>query len=251
MNTGTRKKRIPEIDFLRGTAVLMMILFHLIFDLDYFGLYDVSIHSGFWLVFGYITAFLFVFIAGMSASISRQRAERRLDERGILIKFLKRGGFIFTIGLGITAVTWIFAPESPIVFGTLHLIGFSVMAAPLFFGFGIRNIYIALAIIFTGILIHDISGSPLLTIIGVHAPGFSTLDYKPLIPWLGYFLAGMAISDYLYPQGLNRCFSEKFENFCPESVRTIGRNSLAIYLVHQPVLIILLSVYFGKILLSV
>lgn len=250
MNTGTGR-RIPEVDFLRGTAVLMMILFHLVFDLDYFGLCKIEIHSGFWLVFGYLTAFLFVFIAGMSAWISRKRAESRLDERGIRIKFLKRGLFIFAIGLGITAVTWIFAPKSPIVFGTLHLIGLSIMVSPLFFVFGTKNIYIGLAVVFAGILIHDISGSSLLTIIGIHAPGFSTLDYKPVIPWFGYFLAGMAISEYLYPDGLNRNFSEKIEGYCPEFVRIIGRHSLAIYLVHQPLIIILLSIIYRKILLSV
>jgi len=251
METGTGKRRIPEVDFLRGTAVLMMILFHLVFDLDYFSLCEIDLNSGFWLVFGYLTAFLFVFIAGMSAWISRKRAESRLDKKGICMKFLKRGLFIFAIGLGITAVTWVFAPESPIVFGTLHLIGLSIMVAPLFFGFGTKNIYIGLAVVFAGILIHDISGSPLLTIIGIHAPGFSTLDYKPVIPWFGYFLAGMAASEYLYPEGLSRSFSEKIERYCPDFIRVTGRHSLAIYLVHQPVMIILLSICFGKMLLSV
>lgn len=253
--TGT--KRIPEIDLFRGIAVLMMILFHTLFDQYYFGLFTIDIHSGFWGGFGYLTGFLFVFIAGISAWISGRRAEAKMDRRGIYIKFLKRGLFIFSIGLGITVVTWFFAPKSPIIFGTLHLIGFSVMVAPLFFRFSVKNIYIGAAIILAGLLIQGVSGDPALTIIGIHAPDFSTLDYKPLIPWFGYFLAGLALSAYLYPGGKKRIYPEKVKRLktikipAPEFIQVIGRHSLIIYLVHQPVIIILLSIIYGKMLLSV
>lgn len=244
-------RRIPEVDLMRGTAVIMMILFHTVFDLDYFGLRATDILSGFWFVFGYVTGFLFVFIAGISAWISWKRAEKRLDKRGIYIKFLKRGLFIFSIGLGITLVTWFFAPESPIIFGTLHLIGLSIMIAPLFFRFSTKNICIGLAVILAAVMIQGISGDPLLTFLGIHAPGFSTLDYKPLIPWFGYFLAGMAVSAYFYPDGKKRDSSKIIKGEVPEFIQLAGRHSLAIYLIHQPVIIILLSLYYGRFLLSV
>ncbi|MBN1432166.1 MAG: DUF1624 domain-containing protein [Methanomicrobiaceae archaeon] len=244
-------KRIPEIDLFRGTAVIMMILFHTIFDLDFFSLYTIDISSGFWFFFGYITGFLFVFIAGISAWISWKRVEKKLSGINIYKKFVKRGLFIFVIGLGITAVTWIFAPGSPIIFGTLHLIGFSIMVAPLFFRFSTKIIYIGLAVIFAGILIQGLHGDPLLTITGIHAPGFSSLDYKPLIPWFGYFLAGIAISAFFYPEGKKMRITDTIIRPVPEFIQVIGRHSLVIYLVHQPVIIILLSIIYGKMLLSV
>ena len=250
MNNGTVTRRIPEIDLFRGTAVLMMILFHTIFDLYYFGLAGIDIHSGFWGGFGYITGFFFVFIAGISAWISRMRAESKLDERGIWIKFLKRGLFIFSIGLGITVVTWFFAPKSAIIFGTLHLIGLSIILAPLFFRFSVKNIYIGAAIILAGLLIQGINGDPALTIIGIHAQDFSTLDYKPLIPWFGYFLAGLAFSAFMYPNGKERSRLKSVKIPAPEFIQLIGRHSLIIYLVHQPVIILLLSLISGKMLLS-
>lgn len=250
MKNANAAGRIPEIDLFRGTAVLMMIVFHTAFDLEYFGLWNIDILSGAWFLFGYVTGFLFVFIAGISAWISWKRVEKKLDKRGVYIKFLKRGGFIFCIGLGITVLSLVFAPESPIVFGTLHLIGFSIMVAPLFFRFGTKNILFAALIVIAGIMISGVYGSPLLTITGIHAQGFSSLDYKPLLPWLGYFLAGIAVSAYAYPEGRQRIPWSPGDLKLPEYIQLIGRHSLVIYIVHQPVIILLLSLIYGRMLLS-
>ena len=249
MKEETKPGRISEIDLLRGTAVMMMILFHTVFDIDYYNICQVNILAGPGSVFGYVTGFLFVFIAGISAWISGKRASCRMDKKRVYIKFLKRGAFIFSIGMGITIVTWIFAPGDAIVFGTLHLIGISIMLAPLFFGLSVKNIYIGLAVVFAGLLVHGIAGDPLLTLIGIPYPGFSTLDYKPLIPWFGYFLSGMALSAYLYPEGIKEKKFEEINNPVSGFIRLAGRNSLVIYLVHQPLIIILLSLYYGQFLL--
>ncbi|MCK4268896.1 MAG: DUF1624 domain-containing protein, partial [Methanogenium sp.] len=61
--------RYLEIDIARGIAILMMVIFHIFFDLSFFGIADMGVHSGFWRGFGYLTAILFVFIAGISLSL--------------------------------------------------------------------------------------------------------------------------------------------------------------------------------------
>ena len=250
MKNTTSYSRIPEIDLLRGTAVIMMIIFHTAFDLDYFNIYNAGIDSGFWYLFGYLTGFLFVFIAGISVWISWKRVADRMDQRSIYLKFAKRGFYLFLIGMGITALSLIFAPESPIMFGTLHLIGFCVVIAPFFFRFSTKNIFIGIAIIAAGFIVQGVHGNPALLWIGIHQAGFSSLDYKPILPWLGYFLAGMAAAAWIYPDGRKKNPSKIIKNRIFDMIRVPGRHSLLIYIIHQPVIILLLSILAGRLLLS-
>ena len=68
--------RYPEIDMVRGVAILMMILFHTLFDLNYFQIVSLEIYSGFWHYFAFATASLFLLVVGISLTISRARAQQ-------------------------------------------------------------------------------------------------------------------------------------------------------------------------------
>ena len=41
--------RFWEVDLLRGCAIVLMVLYHLVFDLNYFSVYNIDVSSGFWL----------------------------------------------------------------------------------------------------------------------------------------------------------------------------------------------------------
>ena len=125
--------RYPEIDILRGIAILMMILFHTIFDLTFFRIMPFDVENGFWRFFAYATASLFLLIVGISLSISHARASSRLQGRAMVEKFLFRGAGIFCCGLLVTVGTWWYLQEGYVIFGILHLIGVAVMLSPLFF----------------------------------------------------------------------------------------------------------------------
>jgi len=70
------EKRFWEIDFLRGLAIIMMILFHLLYDLNYFGEYNLNLHSGFWWYFARMTATIFILLVGISLTLSFSRAKK-------------------------------------------------------------------------------------------------------------------------------------------------------------------------------
>ncbi len=129
----TGSPRFFEIDLLRGIAIAMMVLFHTLFDLFWFGIYPVTVTSGFWQYFTFGTATLFLLVVGISFTISYARAARRLAPVPLYLKFLKRGAGIFALGLLVTLATWLYLGEGFIVFGILHLIGVSIILAPLFF----------------------------------------------------------------------------------------------------------------------
>ena len=66
--------RLWEIDTLRGVAILMMILYHTVYDLSFFSLWPVDVLTGFWRYFAYATASLFLLIAGVALVVSHDRA---------------------------------------------------------------------------------------------------------------------------------------------------------------------------------
>ena len=219
------EKRFWEIDTLRGIAIVLMIIFHIAFDLSYFGNYGLDIHSGLWRLLGRTTASIFILLAGISLSLSHSRSAAGME------KYLTRGLKIFSWGLLITLLTYILFPEEFIIFGILHFIGLSIILAYPFLRQKRWNLIIGLAIIIVGLSLKG----PLL----LFPTPFRTFDYFPLFPWFGLVLIGIFLGNSLYPNH-TRSFS------LPEvstPLSTIGRHSLFIYLLHQPILIALLYLF--------
>lgn len=241
--------RLWEIDVTRGVAILMMIVFHTVFDLSFFAIAPVDAGTGFWRYFAYATATLFLLIVGISLVISHDRAAMKLSGFPLVQKFVLRGAGIFALGLLVTLATWLYLPQGYVIFGILHLIGVSVMLSPLFFRLRAWNIPAGILCILIGWFV--VSGislpspSVLLLPLGIYGPSFWSVDYTPLFPWLGVVLIGMGAGAFLYA-GATRHFSLKPLPDCfVRPFSFLGRHSLVIYLVHQPVIILVLAAVTG------
>lgn len=233
--------RYWEIDALRGTAVVMMVVFHTVFSLDYLGVEEFDVTRGFWRAFALTTATLFIAIAGVSLSVSSARAGPALGGRGVALKNLRRGMGIFLVGTGITLVTWLLVPSEFILFGVLHCIGLSIALSPLYLRLGRANLALGAGIILLAPLIGGIPGPLALAWLGIHPADFASLDYVPLVPWLGVFLVGLSLGTLLYPEGLRGFRAAGEEGPLLRPVTFLGRHSLPIYLVHVPVILLLLA----------
>ncbi len=242
MNTVSR---YPEIDMFRGIAILMMILFHTVFDLSFFRISAIDISTGFWKYFAFSTAALFLLIVGISLTLSHARAAASLSGYQLARKFLCRGAGIFLLGLLVTAGTWLYLKDGFIAFGILHLIGISVMISPLFFRFKLFNIVLGFFFIMIGYFLTTVAGPVWLLPIGIHPPTFWSVDYEPVFPWTGIVLLGMGLGEYLYPGGVRKFMLPPVPAFFIRPLASLGRYSLIIYLVHQPVILILLALVFG------
>ncbi len=232
--------RFWEIDAARGIAVLMMIAFHFLFDLNYFAGFSILLASGFWLVFARITLIIFLLLVGISLSISYSRAKGVLDAKGIMKKYVKRGLKIFAYGLIITAITFLAFPGSIIWFGVLHCIGISIILAIPLLWFKKLNLIIGLAAMLLGLLLFTQTfGFPWLLWLGLMPPNFYTFDYVPLLPWFGVVLLGLFLGKMLCEKRTPGKTPAASKPFC-----LLGRHSLLIYLLHQPVLVGLLLLVF-------
>jgi len=232
--------RYREIDLLRGTAIVMMVVYHLLFDLWFFGIAAVDVLDGFWRCFALATAALFIALAGLSLPISYERRRQKMSGVSLWVEYGRRGGKIFLFGMLATLATALFLGEGFIVFGILHLIGCAIIAAPFFLRFGRGNILVGAVIVLAAVPFSQISGAYWLIPLGIPPAGFYSVDYVPLVPWLGVALIGMAIGFFLYPGGRRRFSVPAMEGRGADALCAMGRNSLAVYLLHQPVIVAVL-----------
>lgn len=237
--------RFWEVDFLRGVAIVLMVLYHFVFDLDYFAVYEIDLSSGFWLAVARVAASLFLLLVGLSLTLSHSRSRLMGQEDRFSQRLLKRSAWILSLALCITIVTYFFMGRGYIIFGILHLIGLSLLLAYPFLRLQRLNFIIGLLIILAGLYFQTISlGFPWLLWLGLVPPDFYSVDYFPVFPWFGVILIGMALGSLLYPGYRRRIAVPKDLSVSPfvRGLAFLGRNSLAIYLIHQPVMIALLHI---------
>lgn len=225
------KKRIWELDAIRGLCVLGMVIIHLIYNLtdmyhilswDTPAIYDFVKNWG---------GVLFLLISGISITLGHHH--------------IKRGLVVFAAGLLVTAVTYgmyrffDFSKGIMIYFGVLHCLGICMLLwglmrhlptwALLVLGLGLS----ALGFWIDALPAVEVSW---LIPVGFVPKNFSTSDYFPLLPYFGFFLLGAFLGRTLYrsreslfPQWEGKALPIRFLRFC-------GRQSLWIYLLHQPIL---------------
>jgi uncharacterized membrane protein len=240
-STEQKVNRFWEVDAARGIAIIMMVVYHTTYDLDTLGGYDIQSTSGHWALFADLTAGLFLFLVGVSLAISRARTG--LGGWSLFGKYLARGLRILAYGMILTVVFLVLG-MGVVAFGILHVIGVSIILAYPFLKLGYTNLVLGALIFAAGLYImaHDpTSESFWLLPFGVVPEGVMMPDYRPLLPWFGVVLIGLFFGNVVYggdrrPAGL----SEK----APAPARPLlplGRNSLFIYLVHQPIVVAVLA----------
>lgn len=227
-------ERYPEIDALRGLALVCMAAYHLTYDLVLFGLVNLAFWEGFWWWFPRCIAAAFVTLAGLSMALRRVRTGAGPKP------FLARGLRLAAVASGISAVTWFaFGPRTFVFFGVIHLIAFATLVS-----YPLADRPAAAAALGAAVLAAGLGlGSrrfpgPALAWLGFRPEGYSPADYLPVLPWYAWFLFGIALAALLYPGGRRRFEPPRLlaDSAAARALAALGRRSLAFYLIHLPVL---------------
>jgi len=223
--------RYPEIDFARGVAVILMLIFHYFFDAHYFG--KINLYGMFWYFFPRFIGGMFIFISGFTLSVVKPNVDR-LAKKVIKLSLL---------ALLITAVTYIFVPEEFVVFGILHFFSAATLLGYVFLKRVKLCLPVGVLIFASGIYLQNIRvETEYLVWAGVMPHGFRTLDYYPLLPWFGVFLLGMYFGNYFK--------STKYNSLFENPVSKLGQKSLQIYMLQHPVIILILQIIYGDIIIN-
>ncbi len=222
------KSRIWELDALRGVCILCVIVVHFLFDLSFFGGLDLTLPAWYVFIQEYGGA-IFVVLSGVCVTLGS--------------KSVRRGLIVFACGMLITAVTYgmyrlgMSGADVVVKFGVLHLLGVCMLVYPAFKKLPPAALaLLGLAIAITGYAIRGVVvPQHWLFPLGLTYEGFTSSDYFPLFPQLGYFLIGAAIGKTAYrekrtllPGSFQKTGIARFFCWC-------GRQSLFIYLLHQPI----------------
>jgi len=214
------KLRDTSLDLMRGYAIIMMIAFHFIYDLNSFGFTNIPLFTH-WAGIAWRTLIVFLFLSavGISLVIAHSKILK-------LKKFIKRQVYLGIAALIVTAGTFVMFPDEWVYFGILHLIWVSSLIAIFFIKLPNTSLLIALIILISSIL-----GQPNFTIISnIFEPylPLGSVDYYPLFPWLSFIFIGIFLGHNPYHQKVFTLRSGFLE--------FIGKHSLIIYLTHQLVL---------------
>ena len=231
-------QRFIELDILRGFAILFMIILHLLWDLDYFGI--LPLNKNFYSL-NIIVPVMFFLLVGICQAVNNNKYQSR--PKKMYLRTIQRGLWVLNLGMLFTLLTAVFLPDRPILFGVLHCIGCCIILSVPFLRFKSYNILFATIIIITGVYIGNFYNIENPTIFqlatGFHQSniGQHSIDYFPILPWLGVCLLGITLGNILYKDNKRRFPLPDLSKYKPTKIFSwLGQHSLAIYLVHQPVI---------------
>ncbi|HXX85704.1 MAG TPA: heparan-alpha-glucosaminide N-acetyltransferase [Casimicrobiaceae bacterium] len=227
--------RIAAVDALRGGAILAMIGYHFAFDLTWFGVFRADFNNdALWLTLRALIVSSFLLLVGVSLVLARgARISRH--------RFWRRIALIAFCAMLVTAGSYFAFPQTFITFGILHCIAVSsVLAWPLV-RYPLAALVTGLAIVEIGLQVRlQIFDTRWLNWIGMMTHKPPTEDYVPLFPWLGVVLVGVAVGGWLARKDYRPL--QPMSRAAPRWLNWLGKHSLLVYMVHQPILLGMLRV---------
>ena len=223
--------RNVTIDIMRTIAIVLMVIFHFAYDLHFFGWVDWNVPNGSgWKEFRHIILTLFFLSVGASLVFAHRQ---RVDFKSYAKRIMWIAVWVFAISL----FTYQFFYSNWIFFGVLHFIAVaSILCLPL-----VRYPVIATSVGVLSValfLTNVITSKWPFNLWELGLPS-SPNDYVALFPWIGVVLLGIGVGHF-FVKGFDPCASLKLST----KFTFLGRHSLMVYVLHQPLFFAILgSVY--------
>lgn len=244
----SQDNRVAEVDFLRGIAIICMVVFHWYYLLD---IKTGSSTTSTVLIggMGQIARVLFIFLVGVSVALSKQKSvEKKEDKEKYLRRQGKRVLYLFGYGFLVILVTMYFYPDRYVRFGILQYMGFALLllslfsynmkpgscmwALPLLLGLVMYMVYVSMR--------DKVSGNVFEQFLLGARPDYKTMDIFPVCRYFWLSSLGLLVGSLLFKGGKGKYGSLGLENnVLSGSIVWLGKYSLEIYLFHFVVIYVL------------
>jgi len=226
------RPRLPLVDVLRGFAVAQMIVFHFIYDLNYFGWIKIRMLTDQpWIGWRTLIVSQFLLLVGVGLVL---RMSFKPGWRDFWRRWIEIAAAALLVSLGSAAI---FGPRY-IWFGILHFVAAALLLGrPLVrlgpWNFLIAGVVLAFSLTYANSFFNPIPAN----IVGLVTEKPQTEDYVPLLPWFGVVLLGIALGSLWQRSGWAvvetlRPLNDK----PPRALLWLGTWALTVYLVHQPLM---------------
>lgn len=234
MTEAASRPRFAVVDIARGVAIIAMVAYHLCWDLSYFRFISADVgYDPQWVFIARSILAVFLFLVGMGLVLGHGNGIRWR-------RFWRRWVFVVAGALIITVATYFVFPQSFVYFGVLHaialfsLLGLAFVLTPLWLPILVAAVVVALPFFHSDALFNQKAWSWL----GFWQVPPPTNDLVPLFPWFGAVLLGIVAARLVLASGL----AVRLAAIAPSGrlarlLAFLGRWSLLIYLLHQPILL--------------
>ncbi len=249
--------RYPEIDMIKGIAVILMVIFHFFYLAYFMNIKNYPIDSGILNCMAKFAHTVFILIVGVNLALSYQKAKvKKMSDNEFLGKSIKRSFFLFLAGTIVSIFSYLAFDSMFVKFGIFQFIATAIIISQFVLKNHILQLFWALIVIlvfvfkdyFSNMLYDNCLKIPLICFVtGLYNVKYSSLDHFPLIPYLTFVFLGMFMGNLLYKKG-NRNFDGEIidklqENSLLKMLSFLGKRSLQIYFIHFPILYFLLFYY--------
>ena len=235
-----KKNRYGLLDTVRGVLIVGMIAYHTLFDIALVWGWDMNapLMKGADVVRD-IGAACFIFLSGLCFHLGRHN--------------VRKGMLLFGAGIIVTGVTYLFDNNSFVIFGVLTLLGTSKLLLCVLDPFlkrippvtcSVASLLLFLLLFscnygYVGFYGHVMLRWPMIlyrnyvsAFFGFPFNGFTSSDYFGLLPWFFICLCGY----FVHRAVQGREYYSRLLSFRVPFLADIGRYSLYVYLLHQPMI---------------
>lgn len=252
-----QKKRFKEIDFLKGVAIITMVISHIFYFKYQLNMSSLNFNSLWYISLTIVAQVIFISCIGINLSLSYSKYQLKNQPGKYYQNQIQRAIIIGFFGLLLSYLTYITHGYKFIKFGILHFASCAILLLMWTVRYNWFNILFILVIAIIYFVKDNLINLSLQTmpkfiifILGIFNPHYYSIDYFPIIPWIILVSFGVLVGNILYPK-FNRKFklNQRIDHFIHNSqnkfsttINFLGQHSFLIYLIHIPILYLILQI---------
>ena len=245
--------RYDTIDFLKGIAIILMIIFHIFYFPNVYGFTEFKWNTPLLKIIAKIAQVIFITTAGINLylayhhKLEKDKMENIVENKiEYFIKHLSRTSKLIVIAILISISSYYVFGNMFVKFGILHFMAASSLILLPFIDNQEMLVFIIFIVLVLKYLVNNhqsifYSVPPKIAFISGFYNAYGSIDHFPLVPWLAVMCVGLLAGKVIVNSDSKNLLlddDKDKKNIVNNALKWTGKNSLEIYVAHWIVLYI-------------